>query len=45
MSNMDPVMLDVVYKNTQRVRIKNQCEENALQRAIDGKRGYRAKLK
>lgn len=42
---MNDFLVDEIFKNAQRMRLKNQVEEKLLQRLIDGERGIKQKLK
>lgn len=41
---MNDFLCDEIYKNTQRLRNKNQVEEKLLHQIVEGHKGYRAKL-
>ncbi len=42
---MNDFLVDEIYKNTQRLRSKNQVEEKLLHQIVEGHKGYREKLK
>lgn len=42
---MNDFLVDEIFKNAQRMRLKNQVEEKLLQRLIDGEKGIKQKLK
>ena len=42
---MNDFLVDEIFKNTQRLRIKNQIQENMLHETVEGHKGYRTKLK
>ena len=43
--SMNDFLVDEIYKNTQRLRSKNQVEEKLLHQIVEGHKGYREKLK
>lgn len=42
---MNDFLVDEIYKNTQKLRVKNQVQEKLLNEMIEGHKGYREKLK
>ena len=42
---MNDFLVDEIFKNAQRMRMRNQVEEKLLQRLIDGDKGIRQSLK
>ena len=42
---MNDALIEEIYKNSERVRIKNQVEEKLLYQMIEGHKGFREKLK
>ena len=42
---MNDFLVDEIYKNAQKLRIKNQIEENMLHQIVEGHKGFKETLK
>ena len=42
---MNDFLAEIIFKNCEKIRSKNQLEEKLLKQKIDGHQGYKKKLK